>query len=588
MKAPINILILISTFSICYSANALTTIKTNNVSGGMWSVNTNWHIGNTSEIPETAPNSNTLEVQNEYSATSMVVDGEFTVGRIGANSDTGHSNNTGKFVWDLNPTAPDADAGVINIDSATLTNTENSAIDFGFLGQSKPEIYSQNITFSGGTINVFDSLDSSKSSVININGSSTAAEEEGISYVKSITFDLDNTLNIRNNTTFKASGGANQYKSQVFNLFGTVNVFDTVDDEVVYKNAGLYAASQSAAYTGVIMNIGDTSKPANENVTAIFTSGNFTMGATSVLNINGTMNVHGKFTMNDGSETAARTQLNIAKGASLTTQSGAPDVNNNFVLGSYSDTIIEGSLLVNNNATKTTSLTDTENSLNQWATLTIKKGGNAQFISDTELSVYLMLRNNSTLTVEEGASLTVRSQLRFAGSDARVKIYEANGIKSQEYGNRWKPVIVTSGVKDVYIDLYANQDWVYLSWWGANTEELTSTFHIYLGDDVSMITLDTLTESNGVNGLNNDYRFIILDNFRNNTIKVSKLNPYEADYMDQISAEGYEDFRFDFVNGVDGTDGYWLNATQVIPEPATCVILCGLAALGFAVFFRRK
>ena len=103
-----------------------------------------------------------------------------------------------------------------------------------------------------------------------------------------------------------------------------------------------------------------------------------------------------------------------------------------------------------------------------------------------------------------------------------------------------------------------------------------------------MITLDTLTESNGVNGLNNDYRFIILDNFRNNTIKVSKLNPYEADYMDQISAEGYEDFRFDFVNGVDGTDGYWLNATQVIPEPATCVILCGLAALGFAVFFRRK
>ncbi len=588
MKAPINILILISTFSICYSANALTTIKTNNVSGGMWSVNTNWHIGNTSEIPETAPNSNTLEVQNEYSATSMVVDGEFTVGRIGANSDTGHSNNTGKFVWDLNPTAPDADAGVINIDSATLTNTENSAIDFGFHGQSKPEIYSQNITFSGGTINVFDSLDSSKSSVININGSSTAAEEESISYVKSMTFDLDNTLNIRNNTTFKAWGGANQYKSQVFNLFGTVNVFDTVDNEVVYKNAGLYAASQSAAYTGVIMNIGDTSKPANENVTAIFTSGNFTMGATSVLNINGTMNVHGKFTMNDGSETAARTQLNIAKGASLTTQSGAPDVNNNFVLGSYSDTIIEGSLLVNNNATKTTSLTDTENSLNQWATLTIKKGGNAQFISDTELSVYLMLRNNSTLTVEEGASLTVRSQLRFAGSDARVKIYEANGIKSQEYGNRWKPVIVTSGVKDVYIDLYANQDWVYLSWWGANTEELTSTFHIYLGDDVSMITLDTLTESNGVNGLNNDYRFIILDNFRNNTIKVSKLNPYEADYMDQISAEGYEDFRFDFVNGVDGTDGYWLNATKVIPEPATCVILCGLAALGFAVFFRRK
>lgn len=199
-----------------------------------------------------------------------------------------------------------------------------------------------------------------------------------------------------------------------------------------------------------------------------------------------------------------------------------------------------------------------------------------------------MLRNNSTLTVEEGASLTVRSQLRFAGSDARVKIYEANGIKSQEFGNRWKPVIVTSEVKDVYIDLYANQDWVYLSWWGANTEELTSTFHIYLGDDVSMITLDTLTESNGVNGLNNDYRFIILDNFRNNTIKVSKLNPYEADYMDQISAEGYEDFRFDFVNGVDGTNGYWLNATKVIPEPATCVILCGLAALGFAVFFRRK
>ena len=76
--------------------------------------------------------------------------------------------------------------------------------------------------------------------------------------------------------------------------------------------------------------------------------------------------------------------------------------------------------------------------------------------------------------------------------------------------------------------------------------------------------LDTLCNSTLIDtGSSDSERFVVIENFRNNLIHVNSQDTVIE--WDRILADGWSDFRFEEdVNG-----GYWLTATQAIPEPAT-------------------
>lgn len=109
----------------------------------LWSSSGSWQ---NKEVP-LPPNSNTAYIANEWNSISMSVDGDYTVGKIGSNSDTGYNNN-GVFTYNMSGTAADGANGSINIDAAQNDSGSNAAIDIGLQGRSKAEIYDQNVVFS--------------------------------------------------------------------------------------------------------------------------------------------------------------------------------------------------------------------------------------------------------------------------------------------------------------------------------------------------------------------------------------------------------------------------------------------------------
>ena len=104
--------------------------------------------------------------------------------------------------------------------------------------------------------------------------------------------------------------------------------------------------------------------------------------------------------------------------------------------------------------------------------------------------------------------------------------------------------------------------------------------------------------TDGFGGYLTDGCTLVFEGFKNDTVRItglregsmdSKTGVYSEDNLANIKAEGYEDgsFHLEFANGVDGSDGYWLNAVAV-PEPAEIAAALGVLALGIAVLRRRK
>ena len=519
----------------------------------LWSSSGSWQ---NKKVP-LPPNSNTAYIANEWDSISMSVDGDYTVGKIGSNSDTGYNNN-GVFTYNMSGTAADGANGSINIDAAQ-NDSGNAAIDIGLQGRSKAEIYDQNVVFSGGTVTIFDSSNPDRQLGVFVNSNITELTQD---YTKSLTFDSQTTLNSYNDIEFGTNTGGAEYRTLCINLFGNTNVLKQGDDSSIeYKTVEFSGGDGSSAYTNAVINIGDSAAGTK------FLSGSVKQYAAVDVNVLGTMNVMGDYFINQAS--GIRTKFNVASGGKFEMATPAAGTEIKFTANN-ADIEIAGDFIITHDTSTKGAADGLYNSK-----MTVKNGGNVLITSGNKGDVSLALGANSVLEVEEGGLVTVSKQLRIYGNNARVILHQENGLRSQEYNGKWK-IIIGGVYSDVYVDLYANQDLYGISFWGDESAGNTTTLHLTLGENLTSLTLDTLIADGGTL---TEYRLIDITGFKNNTIFVKSKN--DEDLLSSISADGFKDFYWEETDG-----GWYLNAIAV-PEPAVFASVFGLLALALALGRRR-
>ncbi len=520
----------------------------------LWSSSGSWQ---NKEVP-LPPNSNTAYIENEWNLISMSVDGDYTVGKIGSNSDTGYNNN-GVFTYNMSGTAADGANGSINIDAAQNDSGSNAAIDIGLQGRSKAEIYDQNVVFSGGTVTIFDSSNPDRQLGVFVNSNITDLTQN---YTKSLTFDSQTTLNSYNDIEFGTNTGGAEYRTLCINLFGNTNVLKQGDDSSIeYKTVEFSGGDGSSAYTNAVINIGDSAAETK------FLSGSVKQYAAVDVNVLGTMNVMGDYFINQAS--GIRTKFNVASGGKFEMATPAAGTEIKFTANN-ADIEIAGDFIITHDTSTKGAADGLYNSK-----MTVKNGGNVLITSGNNGDVSLALGANSVLEVEEGGLVTVSKQLRIYGNNARVILHQENGLRSQEYNGKWK-IIIGGVYSDVYVDLYANQDLYGISFWGDESAGNTTTLHLTLGENLTSLTLDTLVADGGTL---TEYRLIDITGFKNNTIFVKSKN--DEDLLSSISADGFKDFYWEETDG-----GWYLNAIAV-PEPAVFASVFGFLALALALGRRR-
>ena len=118
---------------------------------------------------------------------------------------------------------------------------------------------------------------------------------------------------------------------------------------------------------------------------------------------------------------------------------------------------------------------------------------------------------------------------------------------------------------------------------GTNTETI-----ITFADD-AILTLTQFSSNNGdgwVHALTSG-ELLTLVNYENGKIRcTSDMLSDTLNDLNSIKAAGFEEGSFKWELGSDGT--YWLVGTAAVPEPATVAAFFGLAALGFALYRRRR
>lgn len=519
----------------------------------LWSSSGSWQ---NKKVP-LPPNSNTAYIANEWDSISMSVDGDYTVGKIGSNSDTGNNNN-GVFTYNMSGTAADGANGSINIDAAQ-NDSGNAAIDIGLHGRSKAEIYDQNVVFSGGTVTIFDSSNPDRQLGVFVNSNITELTQD---YTKSLTFDSQTTLNSYNDIEFGTNTGGAEYRTLCINLFGNTNVLKQGDDSSIeYKTVEFSGGDGSSAYTNAVINIGDSAAGTK------FLSGSVKQYAAVDVNVLGAMNVMGDYFINQAS--GIRTKFNVASGGKFEMATPAAGTEIKFTANN-ADIEIAGDFIITHDTSTKGAADGLYNSK-----MTVKNGGNVLITSGNNGDVSLALGANSVLEVEEGGLVTVSKQLRIYGNNARVILHQENGLRSQEYNGKWK-IIIGGVYSDVYVDLYANQDLYGISFWGDESAGNTTTLHLTLGENLTSLTLDTLIADGGTL---TEYRLIDITGFKNNTIFVKSKN--DEDLLSSISADGFKDFYWEETDG-----GWYLNAIAV-PEPAVFASVFGLLALALALGRRR-
>ena len=520
----------------------------------LWSSSGSWQ---NKEVP-LPPNSNTAYIANEWNSISMSVDGDYTVGKIGSNSDTGYNNN-GVFTYNMSGTAADGANGSINIDAAQNDSGSNAAIDIGLHGRSKAEIYDQNVVFSGGTVTIFDSSNPDRQLGVFVNSNVTELTQD---YTKSLTFDSQTTLNSYNDIEFGTNTGGAEYRTLCINLFGNTNVLKQGDDSSIeYKTVEFSGGDGSSAYTNAVINIGDSAAGTK------FLSGSVKQYAAVDVNVLGTMNVMGDYFINQAS--GIRTKFNVASGGKFEMATPAAGTEIKFTANN-ADIEIAGDFIITHDTSTKGAADGLYNSK-----MTVKNGGDVLITSGNNGDVSLALGANSVLEVEEGGLVTVSKQLRIYGNNARVILHQENGLRSQEYNGKWK-IIIGGVYSDVYVDLYANQDLYGISFWGDESAGNTTTLHLTLGENLTSLTLDTLVADGGTL---TEYRLIDITGFKNNTIFVKSKN--DEDLLSSISADGFKDFYWEETDG-----GWYLNAIAV-PEPAVFASVFGFLALALALGRRR-
>lgn len=219
--------------------------------------------------------------------------------------------------------------------------------------------------------------------------------------------------------------------------------------------------------------------------------------------------------------------------------------------------------------------------------------GGKDFYSDVNIN------NNAKMIIEDGGQIITSRHLRMAGN-AQLVLNGSNSILLEEGGKSSDSLIwLWSGTQR--IEFNADNAIKGFCFAPRTTPDATGTtvLTVVIGENCNLLDLGTLTATtDGFGGYLTDGCTLVFEGFKNDTVRItglregsidSKTGVYSEDNLANIKAEGYEDgsFHLEFVNGVDGSDGYWLNAVAV-PEPAEIAAALGALALGIAVLRHRK
>ncbi len=410
-----------------------------------------------------------------------------------------------------------------------------------------------------------------------------------------------NTLQIDlySNSDRRSDTGKIFYKHFVLDTEATLNTTENlnvrglrVDDAnySTYHQAGTLLASDGTADTPY-KNINFTNVDVSFADTAVVTAKDVTYsGANVTLNPNAQLNVYRTY-VGSGSNLTVAEGTDVKSGAMIVNEGGYAEINGTYRVERLSpflnktnyseidDIVVNGGglLRIGSNGKLMASVS----------------GGGKDFYRDVNIN------NNAKMIIEDGGQIITSRHLRMAGS-AQLVLNGSNSILVSE-GGKSSDSLIWLWAGNQRIEFNADNALKGFCFAPRTNPDATgtTTLTIVIGENCNLLDLGTLTaETDGFGGYLTDGCTLIFEGFKNDTVRItglragsidSKTGVYSEDNLENIKADGYEEgsFYLEFVNGVDDSDGYWLNAIAV-PEPAEVAGVFGILALALAVLRRRK
>ena len=539
------------------------------------------------------PNSNKVGLNLNWNLKQLDVDGEYTVGRIFSNPSVGVTQNSDSMV-NLLGTAAGGSDGVINIDtgyiysqygyngSGTDTNSMRWAIYLSIGNEHSQSKWDYNpeskVTFNGGTINIGNSSDSSMTSGIRLAGTGSPAADSTLTepLKKTVTFTETNTINSSTNLMFQGAtaetilGETNSCANVTFNLDGTIYVRENTgsDDSPIYTYKNLTFKSDSTP----------TPFTAHYNIGGVIEAGSWTIDTNQQINLTSTAYIMlngGELRMSNWG-VSRDLEFNMAAGSVLSAKNiWIGDRTKLNISGSVTTT--DGTLYIYQNSQ---SLDSTRLVVNQGATFDLKDS-----------------LNIAQATVEVAAGVAAESliigsgSIRLDNNHATLILRSSNTFKKTDNGSQ-SEMMISMQRGNGYLELYADQDFHHFNFENTTIASHTSgidymTLNLYIDSSVDLIKLSSLAD--GTLGAVDETTYLkknmVIDGFREYLIHLDNINP-DDDLSLVSSKDGdWVDFKYieDTVNG-----GYWLSATNVVPEPAMFAALLGTLAVFLAVSKRGR
>lgn len=537
------------------------------------------------------PNSSKAQFYFQHDQTGIKVDGEYTVGYGYTNSDM--ASVKGEIFVNMSGTTETGEGGVLN-----YVGDDNVAPEFANVGFSRAthhmtqsmmlasKAMSRSIIYSGGTVNMLDSL--GRVAVLGLYANIADKPADGGCYTLSMKFQNGNILNAANGLVL--DGGRYAYDNNGF-AFSSVFVFEsevnigTADSSGKYNKdlvIGTGAAGEKNNTSGTyaiqtIFGDGDSECTVNaggivlnENTSAVFKNG-------AVINLGGTSgSKYGGIRMNCDSNlnritsNTKNTYLEIQKGATIATP---------FILaGAGSEILINGAINANSHRDNCIiSATNAEITFGADATLrgAYTTASGFQFSGTT-------VSNAQKGTIEVSCSDKLDKQ--------KLGLIRMNATSGSYASQNTKLVLNTS---DAFYFRNKTQKEVVLQFMTANSafdvevnanQNFDSLRFNATGITVNLVldaSVDEFNLTSLADGTLSGSNTLVIDGFREGVIKIDSWN--DGDLLANIVSKNGD--WVDFV--YDNTTGY-LSATHVVPEPATYAAFFGLFALGFALYRRRR
>ena len=353
-------------------------------------------------------------------------------------------------------------------------------------------------------------------------------------------------MNLATLTVKNSASATNATVNVNFGSLLNVNSGENTQNQYVYFDS--VKANVTASETTIGNNVDKGSVLGVKSTADVNWNGNITLGES------GTLDVAGKFTTSGNLSSKTGSKINLT-GTMTTTYASA------YVL--YSTITSTGKFV--------------QNSSNADAGITLSKDANMNSGSDWTLQGKLMIQNNSTTTVNEGAYLTfvpnTLNKARVILGNGSIVLNQANALRT----NAGEPnvSIVTINTASHVNNIFANADQELFSLYVNE-----ATMNIYL-DDLVKISLTSATDATidyAGSGNLNIFNFQE-DNFYVGTKAVVKQNVE--------SIVSLYDGNGEYLGAATVNDlGYITLLTG--PEPAEWAAIFGALALGLAMYRRRK